>query len=211
MKRNGKFCLLYCWLEKAHIFWLVICPLFLFYTLFSFYCTDKIVHLVGFVFQFFGLVCTVIVLYRTKKFFDYPNLCQRFKSFVKEFPFYKKKETHANGYMVAPLADCTAEAHENFNPKENDIEKRLAYVEEYIEYVSGWIVRNKQDVDLKIAEVERDFFKERNLRIARDEKIESVVKGNAIGSVILAEISICYFFFGSIISSFSSEIEDFFR
>jgi hypothetical protein len=191
--------------------WFVLCPVFVFLCIFSFYCTEKFVRLVGFTFQTSGLLCTLVLLNRTKDFFSYPSLCQRLKNFVKEFPFYKKKEIHGDACLVAPIGDVKAEGHIAFTPKAEDIAVRVSYIENYIDYITKWIVRNKKDVDLKINKIEGSIYEERNLRIDRDLKIENVIKGNAVGSVALVEISICYFFVGSFISSFAPEIERLFK
>lgn len=197
--------LLFLWLKMASVFIVFLLCLIISFLVIVYSKSEFCARIIGFLFQFIGYLCSYAVLRRAEAYYNYPSTFKRLIYWLKSFPFLKKKTISGSCNVVAPSPEMYAEGHRGFSPNAGDLIDRIKAVEDFIPFIEGRITHVKQMVDLKINNVEDIFYRERNLRIARDEKIESMLKDGAVGGAVLIEVGIAYFLVGTIISSFSSD------
>jgi hypothetical protein len=194
------------WLGKAIALWIFLGSILLAFAFLYFLREEVYVKIVSLCFQLVGFLCSLVVLYRTEVFFKYPSFLARIKTWIIEFPFYKRRAIHGEARCDLPMPEVYGEGHQLFSPKDGDLVDRVKLIEDYISYLDARITHFSGITNDKIRKVRDDIYEERNFRIQRDEKIESMLRDNAIGSVVLVEMSIAYFVCGAIASCFSLEI-----
>lgn len=176
-------------------------------------CTPEyLIRWTGLLLQLAGVITVAWGLHSTRKLFGHPSLVTTTSSWLKRFPFRKRKPIHASAFAAAGRATTSGRGYATHPPPANPTtDQRLDALERSIVLLHDRISGNEDVTQNEFSKAAEALKEERHTRRAEDQAISKRLEETGTGGIHISAMGALWLFLGVILSSGSVEIAQWLR